>query len=227
MTIEKGRDWGTPHDGPAPTLFAVDDADMATKAHANRGTGSVPHIVVGPGDVAAGLGLESATFPIEPDGRSADRYRAHPMDLGILDFGDGPNRCETVPFVAKVIGRRRRWSWPELIIMNGPVADGRRLGLRVHPNDGRLEITTGTLPWRQGREAARRARTGSHLPHPFLTVERTSSFETTAPVPLDLSVDGVSRGRWRWVRATVIPDGFVLLVPGRPPDGQSGSQRLG
>ncbi len=213
MTIGKGQPWGSTFEGPPPSLRAVDDAHLAALAAENRGEQTMPVIAaVGPGDVAATIG-------VAPTGQSHPEAQPHayPMDLGLVALDDRTGgREQTIPFVAHVIVRRtgRRWlsPWPELIVMNTPLAAGLRLGPRAHPNDGRLDVTTGSLPWRQGREALRRAISGSHLPHPALDHRRVSEVEFDPGHRFDVAVDGVQVGRWRRLTISLIPDAFTLVA---------------
>lgn len=216
MTIEKGAPWGSPFHDELPRLSAGDDADLARLAHDHRSDGEPPVIMVGPGDVAATIGADISL--IATNGGAA-RYNRYPMDLGYLSLGDRAEHAEqTIPFVAWVLGHRwpslvRTWSpWPELIVMNTPLASGLRLGPRAHPNDGRLDVTVGSLPWRQGREAYRRAGTGTHLPHPRLDVTRGADAEFSPGRRLRVVVDGVDRGRWSRLSVFVVPDAFVLVA---------------
>lgn len=216
MTIEKGEPWGSAFDGELPPLQATDDADLARLADAHRADGEPPMIMVGVGDVAATIGAGEWPAHTEP---GEIRYHRYPMDLGYVSLGDRAGHSEqTVPFVAHVVGHRwpsllRIWSpWPQLVVMNTPLSSGLRLGPRAHPNDGRLDVTVGSLPWQQGREALRRAVTGTHLPHPRLDVSRSAEREFSPGRRLHVVVDGVERGRWSWLNVFVVPDAFVLVA---------------
>jgi len=224
MTIAKGEAWGMPHDGEPPANVAESDAELARYVFGRLESDRPPVAGVVAGDLAAtiGLGVEatSGSAPGAGSARVQDRpVIAYPVDLGIVELGSKAGQPQrTVPFVANVIGRRRPWSWPELIVMNAQLAAGRRFGPRAHPNDGLLDVITGALPWRQGREAMRRSLTASHLPHPGLEVLRTREFETTVDSPLDIRVDGITHGRWRWIRTKIVPDAFLLVVGAPGPE---------
>lgn len=215
MTIEKGEPWGSAFEGEPARLKAVNDADLARLADENRSDNEPPVIAVGPGDVAATIGTDVSL--LDTDGGA--RHHRFPMDLGYVSLGHRAGHAErTVPFVAHVLGHRwpswlRGWlPWPELIVMNTPLASGLRVGPRAHPNDGRLDVTVGSLPWQQGREANRRAATGSHLPHPRLDVSRKAEAEFSPERRLHVVVDGVDRGRWSWLSVRIVPDAFILVA---------------
>jgi hypothetical protein len=211
MTVKKGATWGRPFDGDQQPRRVADDIELASLAYRCHRDG-VPLIAsVSGGDLLIGLGHGEAS--------SAAPAVAYPMDLGLAEFGRIPEAVDaTVPFVAHVVGYRRRWrplpelAWPDLIVMNAPLLGRRRLGPKAHPNDGVVDITIGLIPWPERREAARRARSGSHLPHPNLKTKRTSTYETALPQPLRFVVDGRDQGRWQWLRVSVVPDAFVLVA---------------
>ena len=212
VTIEKGEPWGSPFEGELPTISAADDADLARLAHDGRAGGGQPLILIGPGDVAATVGID---HPLPGGGPAAARYHGFPLDLGYVELGRRPGQPErTVPFAAHVLGRRRfpGGRWPEVIVMNTPLAAGLRLGPRAHPNDGRLDVTVGALPWRQAREARRRAGSGGHLPHPRLEVRRCTATEFRPGYPVRVEVDGVDQGRWAWLSVSIIPDAYIGLA---------------
>ncbi len=214
MTIEKGEPWGATYEGQSPDLVATDDADLARLADLHRSGGRVP-ILVGTGDVAATVGADPGLVAGEVE---AAGHLCYPMDLGLVSLGPEPGRVDrSLPFSAHVIARRwpLRRLWPELIVMNTPLAAGLRLGPRAHPNDGRLDVTTGSLPWRQGREAFRRAVSGSHLPHPDLHHRRVSDHEYWPGHRLTVTIDGVDRGRWAWIAVSIVPDAYVLIAGSR------------
>ncbi len=85
---------------------------------------------------------------------------------------------------------------------------------RGHPNDGKLDLlrVDPAMPARVRWQAARRARTGTHLPHPQLAVSQPTAVELTFARPLHLWVDG---RRWHTaaaVRLTVEPDAYAAHV---------------
>jgi diacylglycerol kinase family enzyme len=86
------------------------------------------------------------------------------------------------------------------------------LGPRSHPNDGLLDVTDGSLRLRERLTARRRARTGSHLPHPGLRTSRvaaaTFSFERGMPVHLD----GEAMGTVHEVVVRTEPDALTVVV---------------
>lgn len=198
MTIEKGGVWGRP-DAPKPQQIVEHDRALAATVHGSL-VGDEDRATLGVmrGDVLASLGLER---PRESEAMAYD------MDIVTAELDE----TETVPFVAHLLvppGFRR----PCVAAMNTPLWRRYRLGPRAHPNDGLVDVTSGRLPLRQFPEALRRARTGTHLPHPDLVSERRQEWTVSFARPAPLFVDGTFVGRAKHLRLTVIPDAFTLIA---------------
>lgn len=193
MVIEKGEVWGEPT-GPPPTEVFATDASVAAYVAARPGA----VISVSAGDLHRTLGL-GAEMRSEP--------RWFPIDLGFASLDGGPER----PFVAHAVVRSRGWLGPGAVVMNAAWIDDRYLGPRAHPNDGLLDVTEGSLPARQLLIAAKRAKTGTHLPHPRLKLRRVSDWQYTFPRPRGLWLDGHRVGRVTNVAVRVAPDWFTVV----------------
>jgi hypothetical protein len=193
MTIRKGEAWGA-SDGPEPSAHLTDDSSLAAHVAAERGAVvSVSH-----GDLHRTLGLGDVP-------RREPLW--FPMDLGWVSLDGGPEQ----PFVAHALARSRTWSGAGAAIMNAAWIGDRYLGPRAHPNDGLLDITFGALPPRQLVAAARRAKTGMHLPHPALSVRRVGSWSHTFDRPRFLWLDGCRSGNGRRIECRVEADWFTLV----------------
>ena len=84
---------------------------------------------------------------------------------------------------------------------------------RAHPGDGLLDaVLVGDMSLRDRLVARRRVVTGSHLPHPAITVRRRSSHEWTFDRPLRVRLDGVDAGRASHIAVRVEPDAAVVVV---------------
>ena len=86
------------------------------------------------------------------------------------------------------------------------------LGPRAHPGDGLLDVTEGSLALRDRLAARRRARTGSHLPHPGLRTSRSTRAELSFPDGVPVHLDGVAVGRRRRCSLHVEPDALTVVV---------------
>jgi diacylglycerol kinase family enzyme len=96
--------------------------------------------------------------------------------------------------------------------MNSQWIGSRDLGPRSHPGDGLVDITTGSLGWRQRRAALARSATGTHLPHPSLNYRRVRSETLTFDRPVSLCIDGALQRKGQTVSLCVEPDAFHVVV---------------
>jgi hypothetical protein len=230
VTIEKGRPWGAPWAATAGAgpVEAESDADLARllapslvgggagneerRADGARAVAAGAEIVLRSGDLLRTIGLERPRPP-------AERYR-YPIDVGIAHLGrsaDGDGeRGVVAPFVAHLTVRDRPLvglgPGLSVAVMNAAWLGDLRLGPRAHPNDGLLDVSEGTVGLTQRREADRRARTGSHLPHPGLRTSRVRRWEHSWGRPVPVWLDGVRRGRFRSVVVEVVPDGAAVVA---------------
>lgn len=226
MTIEKGRSWGGPAEDPSPASVALGDAELADMAAEAIGRGT--HLVarLTGGDLLATLGIsgerdraERAAYPID---LAIAELSVDPLDSQANDRADPRSR---LPFVAHLTARRPRNVIADaaaallghgpgvtVSVMNAAWLGDLRLGPKAHPNDGLLDVTEGRVRFAERREAMRRARSGSHLPHPALRVVRSSQWGTGFDRPTSIWLDGVDRGQFRSVRVSVIPDALTVVA---------------
>ena len=99
-----------------------------------------------------------------------------------------------------------------MAVLNGSYVGELDLGPRAHPNDGRFDLTDGTLPLGQRRQGRRRARSGSHLPHPDLVTKRSASFELHHDRPLHLWLDGDRIATATDLTVRCLPDALVVVA---------------
>jgi hypothetical protein len=220
VTIEKGELWGVPSIEPEPEVTVGSDAELADAAYrVSRGGGHLRAVVSG-GDLLASLGLAA---PRPPDERID-----YPLDLGVARLrsspDDGHQADREVPFVAHlIIGGPGPLLRPLLsllghqlvhttAIMNSALWGPFRLGPRAHPNDGLLDVVDGRLPFGDRREATKRARSGSHLPHPALTVTRTSSWSLDGTTETTVSADDRPVGSAVRIDVALIADALTVTV---------------
>ncbi|MFN0027724.1 MAG: hypothetical protein ACKV2O_11195 [Acidimicrobiales bacterium] len=204
MSIERGRSWGTNTALAEGSPMVHSDADLRalveTAQRLGRPAGTVG--LLG-GDLCATLG-----GPGDPQRlRGPDAVQV-PIDVVRVVLDGAVEHW----FVAHLVAHRRAWAGQAAVAMNADSLGPLRLGPRAHPNDGLVDVTSGSLPWRERREARRRARTGAHLPHPALRVRRAGhvviEFHRPTPVWLDL----VPVGRARHLELTVQPDALQVVV---------------
>ena len=132
-----------------------------------------------------------------------------PVDLLRVEAGG-----RTTWAVAHVVARRSWWRGEVLLAMNAQFLDGYDVAPRSHPNDGKVDVVrvAAAMPLRARLQARTRARTGTHVPHPQLTVTQSSSYDATFARPLVLWVDGVRWGTAKELRLTVAPDALTIFA---------------
>jgi hypothetical protein len=203
MTIRKGQPWGEPGRLAAGSPVAHTDAELRAVIEAARRAGRP----IGTTGVLGGDLCRTVGGPGDPS-RLAEGGVVLPIDVARVDI-DGATHW----FCAHLVARRSWWFGRAVVVMNAQWLGDWDLGPRAHPNDGLLDVTDGNLPLTQRREAARRARTATHLPHPALQVRRAASHQFMFDPPLDVWLDGqrVVR-RARGVTVTVEPDACHVVV---------------
>ncbi|MEL7156561.1 MAG: hypothetical protein AAFN30_08175 [Actinomycetota bacterium] len=198
MIIAKGGRWGEPApDAPARHYARLDQLALAAMKAAEAGEPLIA--TTDHPDILTQLGLSSSRPP-------GERFR-YPFDLGVAELDDGE-----VPFVAHLEARRAGWTGPFAVVMNVGWIGDRYFGPRAHPNDGLLDITVGSLGWRQRLSARRRLATGSHLPHPGLATPRRAAWSHRFPRPVRVSADGRMVGKTRSIAVRCVPDCLTLIV---------------
>src|SRR4051812_35197356 len=183
VTIRKGEPWGERQPLPADGWMVHSDAE-ARELIEPRWRAGEPLPVLGllGGDLCRTLGGAGDEGRL----RSSDAM-TFPVDLGVAEI-DGEGHC----FVAHAIVRRIGWRGRAVAAMNAQWLGSWDLGPRSHPDDGLLDVTDGALPAGQRFEARRRARTGTHLPHPALATSRVSAVSLSFDPRLVVRLDGTT-----------------------------------
>jgi len=196
VTIRRGEAWGEAVDVPDGLIVARSDVEL----HAAVG-GPVP-IGLGGGDLARTVA-----------GGSADQFAGGATRLS-LDLVRVAADGEATWSAAHVVCRRSWWRGEVVLAMTAQFLDGRDVAPRSHPNDGKVDVlrVDRAMPARARWQAARRSRTGTHLPHPQLAMSQVTQLEVAFERPLHVWVDG---RRWRTASAvtlTVEPDAYTAYV---------------
>ena len=198
MTIEKGKPWGVAGTVPDAVFVARTDAEAATA-------------VDGPVQLVGGNLWESLGSPVS---------RATGSDCTFLAV-DGlvcsvEHRGETTPVSAiseVVVG-----SWTSrqglIVVSNAGMWCGLNIAPRAHPNDGEFDVFSleSSTPVRQRLLAKRKAVSGTHLPHPTMSVRRSTHVVLHRKAGESLVIDGLTFGHWTSVSVTVKADFFTVVV---------------
>jgi hypothetical protein len=203
MAIQKGEPWGAP--GALPrhgVIVSSDDEAMDVVTAARRADEPVPPLGLVGGDLCRTLGGRGDRERL----RSADAM-TFPVDLGEALL-DGTLHL----FVAHLVARRPFWLGRSVVAMNAAWLGRLNLGPKAHPGDGLLDITDGQVPPGQLVTARSRARTGTHVPHPGLKVQRVPAMQTSFAKPTVVRLDGRRIGAFRDVSIRVEPDALTVVV---------------
>lgn len=195
MVISKGSAYGSESEIDPNWPSFSSDAELASHI---RAKGRAPCTLTD-GDLLATLG-GGAPPGVAP--------RAYPVDLLRADL----DRRATFFGVAHVVARRILWAGPFFVAMNAAWIGRLYLGPRSHPNDGLVDVTTGTLPFQQRWMARRRATSGTHLPHPKLSVSRKPEISYSFDRPTMVRIDGIRTKRAIQIDVSVLPDAGIVVV---------------
>lgn len=211
MTIRRGQDWGEPGAlGPGALIYRSDREASEALQSCHDSTGELPaEIGLLGGDLHRTLGAPEH----DEDDLFAGRAMRFPVDVGVVRV-DGDRE---LVMLSHLIGRPGRHSkvfdGALLVITNGSFVGPMNLGPRAHPNDGRLDLTWGTVPRGDRRAARKRALSGSHVPHPALE-ERRIAAETLelGPDGLEIEIDGRPIGHAVQLVVSCRPDALVVVA---------------
>jgi hypothetical protein len=217
VTIRPGISWGSP--GP----LAPDAAVFAVDAEARQHLQQVFDRQVVPSEGPLDLGelgllagdLHRTLGSPRHDERAlrAGEGMRLPVDVGLVEWDGGRSI-----FLAHLVAHPRRplrwWTDRTVAVMNAEYYSEMDLAPRSHPNDGRLDLLDGSLPRGQRLQGRRRARSGTHIPHPRLALRSGRAFEIRAAGqrPLHLWLDGSHVGTTESFTVTCIPDALVVVA---------------
>ncbi len=202
MTIKPGAAWGEAVPVPSDLPVVPTDRDAREFVLRQRERGSTLRpIGLGGGDLARTMGGGRERF--------TGTVTKATVDLLRVQAGERVTWA-----VAHVIARRAWRSGEVLFAMNAEFFGEYDVAPRSHPNDGKVDVlhVAADMSWRARRAAARRARTGTHLPHPQLTMRQVTDCSTTFTRPLVVWIDGVRWGTAPELTITVEPDALTVYA---------------
>ena len=204
MTIRKGEPWGEAAQSPVDVRVVPTDRDARDWVLTQQGRHqTVLPVGLGGGDLARTLG--GAT-----PGRFPGMVMKAPIDLLRVQTDDGRSTVA----VAHVVARRSWWRGEVLFAMNAQFLGEYDIAPRSHPNDGKVDtlLVAAAMSWRDRVQAKGRARTGTHVPHPQVTMRQATSAAFEFQRPLVVWVDGVRWGTASGLAITVEPDALTVYA---------------
>lgn len=211
MTIRRGESWGERRVLPAGLPTASSDAAAGHWYGSAPPGAAATGLVLSGGDLARTLG--SVRAPVVGEEASTA-----PVDVLAVAAGSGES-CSAVAHVVVRAGTGGRGWWKSrgriVLVMNAQFLDDADPTPRCHPSDGRADVldVSAALGWRARRQVRTRLRTGSHLPHPSLTVSSAPLHAVEYTGPCTVLVDGeVWLRRRDGVRLAirVVPDALTV-----------------
>ena len=172
--IKRGQEWARTADGPYGQIV-TSDGELASAIGRE--------VVLRGGDVHRALGA--------PSGEASDRV----VEVDLLEIrADGSLVCRAASHI--LIGRpprrmgRLMGEWA--IVSNAGFVGPFDIAPGAHPGDGRMDVVrvSASMSRRQRLGALRRSRLGAHLPHPDLSITRTTTYEVSLIGHVALWADG-------------------------------------
>ena len=200
MTIRKGEEWGTRVTCPAHIEIAEDDFDASRQS---------PHepFALRRGDLHIALGAPRTPRPLS----ECTMLPIDALKCSITSV-HGDVREE---FAISSVSLGSWWRGTFTVVSNSGFWNGLNIAPRSHPNDGEADLVTISpeMQLRQRFIARRRARTGTHIPHPTLSVHRCAEFSHLKSSARErLTLDGRAIDNWISVDISVVPDFWSVLV---------------
>lgn len=196
--IRRGEPWG--HATTMP-----DDAIIIRSDHALAAADPGRAIFLAAGNIAHSLGN-----PAIPS--TGDACTEVSIDAMICSIVVNGGEQQIIGASSIVIGSQ--WRGRQVIITNAGWLNGSNIAPRAHPNDGFVEMLTMSprMTFRQRVLARRRMRTGTHLPHPEISMNRINSASVERIGGEKLCIDDREIPSWTSVSIHVEPDYWRVVV---------------
>jgi diacylglycerol kinase family enzyme len=200
VAIAKGEQWGHPGLLPPGAPIASSDADAASYLQ-TAASSATRTIGLEAGDLARTLGLRA---PYDPNSSK----HLVPVDALEVELDDGSVHLA----IAHVVIGSLRWRRGAVAIMNAAFIGTRNIAPRAHPGDGKVDVVHLDLDLSDRAKAWKRMATGTHVPHPNVTIRQRRDGVLDLDRSSRIHVDGRSVGSSVAVRYRVIPGAIVVAV---------------
>jgi hypothetical protein len=198
-----GEDCGGPGTWPGDGVVAWSDAEARSFVEQARRAGTaIPPIGLAGGDLCRTLGGPAASPPMVGEQRACMR-----ADIGSA-LVDGRLHW----FVAHLVARRSWWRGRIVVIMNASWLGSWDVAPRAHPGDGRLEVVDADPPVWDRLRVWRRLPSGSHVPHPAISVRSVQAWQAELPRGTRIHLDGEDVGVARTLSVRIEPGAVDLFV---------------
>lgn len=219
MTIEKGQDWGSRGSLGGDAPIVAGDRALAELFTITRHPEGSPTLT-GPAHVGL-LGPDPTTANRAPandlartvsargtahDLRNGERTQL-PIDLAVVRIDE-----TDVVMAASLVIRRPYWLGAVEGAMNASFLGEWNVTPRGHPNDGRLDVVRAELSLGDRWKARSRLTSGSHVPHPDISVRRLKTHNLQTDSRATVRIDGVDHGHRHSVSFVVVPDAVTITI---------------
>jgi hypothetical protein len=205
MTIRRGEEWGAVGPAPDGVIAVSSDAELGSVVRwARERDAAIPPCALLGGDLMRTVGGTG----------DRDRLRGEMVVMTVDVVKVETDAGAASWFVAHLLARRSWWRGPVTAAMNAEFMGAWDVAPRSHPNDGRVDVVevSDRLRVRQRWAARGRLASGTHVPHPDITIRSTSTLAVDLPSRTRLWLDGVVWERARRIVLTVEPDAMVVCV---------------
>ncbi|WP_419841432.1 diacylglycerol/lipid kinase family protein [Candidatus Poriferisodalis sp.] len=207
MTIRRGAQWGAGCPLPDGAPIAATNAELRRLVTCQM-RGDAPTVPVGV--VGGDLWRVVGAPPGGVERLRGARARTAPIDLIEVAI-EGHLRWACVGVVA----RRSWWRGPVVAAANVDRLGEWRIAPAAHPNDGRMHVVSTGIDQRplsvtQRVLARRRLRSGAHVPHPAISVQRVRRAEFRFDRSLAVWLDGERVGECRTLTVSVRPGAAAI-----------------
>ena len=196
--IRRGEPWGLETTWPEDAVIIHSDHALAL-ADPSR------PVFLASGDISRSLGHPSMP---SGDGKCTEVR----IDAMLCTVASSAGERKIVAASSIIVGSH--WRHRHMIISNGGWWNEWNIAPRAHPNDGIVELLTLSekMTMRQRWLAKRKMRTGTHLPHPDISMVRISSATVDRISGEKLLIDGQAVSIWESLSVEVLPDYWRVLV---------------
>lgn len=197
MVIAKGEEWGQRVHKTGVVYTKRDHEVLSQSASPIKG------------DIARTIGNEKPRRSASVQPKDQEAWHQLPFDVIEADVKGVLHRA-----AAHIQAGHLFWGECHLLC-NVAIFRGRRVFMRSHPNDSKIEVLTVSreMSIRQRLLAVLRVQKGSHLPHPHLKIHQTTEEEFRFSQPLPIFVDGMKVGKSSTLRISVIADSISIYIP--------------
>lgn len=205
MTIQRGQEWGVPI--TVKSAFSVLNSDQQLQS-----TAPDEICFMASGDIATTVGSPSP--PTEGDTRRLVDIDAI---LCTVHFTDGTTKIVHsgggifIGTLLRPFPAQQRL----VVVTNTGLHRGCNYAPRAHPNDGKFDVVQfgADMSLRERVMAKNRLGTGTHVPHPKISVQQHTEFRVDRQTQSErLLIDDMSMSHWRSIEMSLLPDYWKIIV---------------